>query len=123
MLKLDHLEISVDNYRVSRDFYVQHLGFTLEFEVPERRMAAIHDEYDFTIFLAEHMNAGKPRSCVLTLQVDDVEQKYRELSARGLSFAHPPSRLFWGYGAELRDPSDYLLRLWDAESMRVRGGK
>jgi catechol 2,3-dioxygenase-like lactoylglutathione lyase family enzyme len=120
MLKLDHVEISVDDYRSSRDFYVQQLGFKVEFEVPERRIAAVRDEYDFTLFLAEHMTAGMPRSCVLTLQVDDVDETYRALSARGLSFEQPPSRLFWGYGAELRDPNDYLLRLWDAGSMRTK---
>ncbi|HKP64128.1 MAG TPA: VOC family protein [Polyangiales bacterium] len=118
MLKLDHLEISVDNYRASRDFYVRNLGFKVEFELPERRIAAVQDEFDFTLFLAEHVSAGKPRSCVLTLQVADVDATYRELCGRGVSFSQPPSRLFWGYGAELRDPNDYLLRLWDAESMR-----
>jgi catechol 2,3-dioxygenase-like lactoylglutathione lyase family enzyme len=63
MLKLEHLEIAVHDTVKSRDFYVNRLGFKIEFEVA-------------------------------------------------------PSRLCWGYGAERREPSDYLLRLWDEISLR-----
>jgi catechol 2,3-dioxygenase-like lactoylglutathione lyase family enzyme len=118
MLKLDHLEIGVDNCATSRDFYVKHLGFKVEFEVPDRRTVAVQDEHDFTLFLVEQPGGTRPRSCVLTVQVSDVEATYRELRGKGLTFENPPSRLYWGYGAELRDPSDYLLRLWDEASMR-----
>jgi catechol 2,3-dioxygenase-like lactoylglutathione lyase family enzyme len=29
-----------------------------------------------------------------------------------------PDKLFWGYGAELRDPDGYLIYLWDERTMR-----
>jgi hypothetical protein len=32
-----------------------------------------------------------------------------------------PQKLFWGYGAELRDPDGHLIRLWDELSMREKG--
>jgi hypothetical protein len=32
-----------------------------------------------------------------------------------------PQKLFWGYGAELRDPDGYLIRLWDELSMHEKG--
>ncbi len=60
--------------------------------------------------------------CGLTLQVQDVEATYRDLTARGLAFEHAPQKLFWGYGAEVRDPDGYLLMLWDVTSMREKGG-
>jgi predicted enzyme related to lactoylglutathione lyase len=121
MIKLDHLEIAVDDCKASSVFYVDNLGFKVEFEVPDRKVIAIQDEFDFTIFLSQQPNAPRPRSCVLTLQVADVDALHRQLSARGVVFTEPPSRLFWGYGAELRDPSDYLVRLWDEETMRKHG--
>ena len=31
-------------------------------------------------------------------------------------------KVFWGYGAELRDPDGYRLRLWDQKSMKEKGG-
>ena len=121
MIKLDHLEIYVDDREEARRFYVEHLGFRVEFEVPERKLIAIQDDFDFTLFLSEQ-RTPKPRSCALTLQVADVEGLHRELAGRGVVFEQPPRRLFWGYGAELRDPSDYLLRLWDAATMRKYAG-
>jgi len=60
-------------------------------------------------------------SCTLTFQVDDVEAKYRELSGAGVKFEKSPQKLYWGYGAELRDPDGYLLYLWDERSMREKG--
>jgi hypothetical protein len=38
--------------------------------------------------------------------------------ARGIEFAHPPQKVFWGFGAELVDPDGYRIRLWDAQSMK-----
>ncbi len=43
------------------------------------------------------------------------------MQARGILFEAPPQRLFWGYGAELRDPDGYRIRLWDEASMKARG--
>jgi hypothetical protein len=42
------------------------------------------------------------------------------MTARGIAFAHPPRKTYWGYGAELTDPDGYLVRLWDEESMRTK---
>src|ERR1700758_4477005 len=45
---------------------------------------------------------GRSRSCPgisFTIQVDNVDAKHRELSAAGISFVHPPMKVFWGYGA------------------------
>ena len=46
---------------------------------------------------------------------------YRELAARDVNFEKPPQKLFWGYGAELRDPDGYLIYLWDERTMREKG--
>jgi catechol 2,3-dioxygenase-like lactoylglutathione lyase family enzyme len=122
MVKLDHLTIAVRDYRVSRDWYVRHLGLTLEFEVPEPRTAALQDDAGLTLFVAESDDVPARPSCVLTFQVDDVDAKHRELVAAGVRFEHAPGKRFWGYGAELRDGDGYLIYLWDKTSMREKGG-
>jgi len=53
----------------------------------------------------------------LTFQCDSVDEKYRELSARGIPFVHEPKLVAWGYGAELRDPDGYRVLVWDAKTM------
>ena len=53
MMKFDHLAIPVTNCARSRDWYVTTLGLKVEFEMPERRAAALQDSDGFAIFLQE----------------------------------------------------------------------
>jgi len=123
MIKLDHLAIVVSDWTRSRDWYRDVLGFRVEFEIPDRRTAAMQDDGGLTLFLAEDPH-GEPatRGVALTMQVDDVELTHRRITAAGVVFVHGPSKVFWGWGAELKDPDGYVIRLWDETSMREKGG-
>ncbi len=121
MVRLDHLAIIVRDHARSREWYRTNFGFQIEIEIPNRKTVGLKDNGDFTLFLEEKTSGEVSPSCTLALQVDDVEEKYRELSKRGLKFEKAPQRLYWGYGAELRDPDGYLLYLWDQRSMREKG--
>jgi catechol 2,3-dioxygenase-like lactoylglutathione lyase family enzyme len=122
MIKFDHMSLPVTNPEASRDWYVGHLGFKVEFEVPERRTIALVDDADFTIFLYEAPGSLAGARPAFTLQVDDVDAKYAVLRAAGVAIVTPPQRNFWGYGAELDDPDGYRLMLWDETSMREKSG-
>jgi len=122
MIRLDHVAIPVRNRERSREWYTMHFGFRVEFEVPERKTVALEDDAGLTLFLVESAEPPVPPFCTLTFQIDDVEAKHRELTAKGLVFEKNPQKLFWGYGAELRDPDGYLVYLWDERSMREKGG-
>jgi uncharacterized glyoxalase superfamily protein PhnB len=119
--RMDHLALPVAAYARSRDWYSRHLGLKVEFEIPERQTVALKDDAGLTIFLYERPDASGTPTCTLTFQVQDVDAKYRELSASGIVFAKSPQKLFWGYGAELRDPDGYMIYLWDEKSMREKG--
>lgn len=121
MIRLDHLTIPVRDHARSREWYTRHFGFTVEFEVPERKTVALLDDGGFTLFLVEHAADEVLPSCTLTFQVADVEAKHRELAGCGVPFETAPQKVFWGYGAELRDPDGYLVYLWDQRSMREKG--
>lgn len=122
MIRLDHLGISVSNWERSRDWYRDNFGFEVEFEIPERKTAAMRDDADLTLFLSEDGHpATPPPGLGFTFQVDDVEAKHAELTAKGVAFTHPPMKVFWGYGAELRDPDGYRIMLWDEISMKEKG--
>ena len=120
-MKFDHMTLPVSNCHASRDWYVENLGFKVEFEIAAARTVAIQDDNGFTIFLQETKELLANEKCALTMQVKDVEQTHRALSEKGVEFTHPPQRLFWGYGAELVDPDGYVVRLWDEISMREKG--
>jgi catechol 2,3-dioxygenase-like lactoylglutathione lyase family enzyme len=121
MVKFDHMMLPVSDPAVSRDWYVKNLGFRMEFENPGSGTVAIQDDADFTIFLQKTTHPWAGEKCVLTIQVSDVDQTYRDLAKRGVQFLETPKRYFWGYGAELLDPDGYVVRLWDEASMRKKG--
>lgn len=122
MVRLDHLTIPVRQQARSQEWYTSNLGLKVEFEVPERKTVALQDDADLTLFLVERPAEQVGAFCTLTFQVDDVDATYRELAGRGVVFEKTPQKLFWGYGAELRDPDGYLVYLWDEKSMREKGG-
>jgi len=113
----------VRDWRISRDWYQQHLGMKVEFEVPDGGdaklgVAAMQDESGLTLFLDQV--AGGPPSCpcVHYFQVESVDESYRRLSAAGVRFLQPPQKFYWGYGAELVDPDAHVIRIWDERSMQ-----
>jgi uncharacterized glyoxalase superfamily protein PhnB len=59
---------------------------------------------------------------VLTFRVENVDELFAVLRAESVTFSAQPQKLFWGYGAELRDPDGYLVRIWDEKSMKEKGG-
>jgi predicted enzyme related to lactoylglutathione lyase len=121
MVRLDHLSLPVHDWELARDWYRDNLGFEVEFQIPERKTAAMKDSADLTIFLYEGEVLAAP-GIAFTIQVDDVEAKHHELSAKGVAFVHPPQKVFWGFGAELLDLDGYRLQLWDEKSMKEKGG-
>ena len=120
MLRFDHLSLPVANLTRTRSWYVDTLGLTVEFEVPDRQTVALQDSSGFTIFLQEVAEPVKPNGCALWFQVLDVDATFAEWQGRGVTFAHEPRKSYWGYGAELKDPDGYLVRLWDERSMKER---
>jgi predicted enzyme related to lactoylglutathione lyase len=123
MIKLDHLALGVRDWQASRDWYRTVLGLRTEFERPDVGTVALRDDGGFTLFLTELGAQPPPGACVLYFQLDDVEEAHRVLAARGVAFVHPPGKTAWGYGAELTDPDGNGVRLWDARTMRDKGGR
>ncbi|HXZ67940.1 MAG TPA: VOC family protein, partial [Alphaproteobacteria bacterium] len=103
MVRLDHMTLPVGDWRATRDWWRDNLGFEVEFEIADASTVAMKDDADLTVFFSK----GKPLSgdFALTVRVDDVKAKHKELAAKGIPFVHPPQELFWGFGAELRDPN------------------
>jgi catechol 2,3-dioxygenase-like lactoylglutathione lyase family enzyme len=121
MTRFDHMSLPVSDWKRSRDWWRDVLGFKVEFEIVERSTVAMVDDADLTVFLQEG-EVITNATLGFTIQVDDVETRHAELAAGGVAFVHPPMKVFWGYGAELKDPDGYRLYLWDAVSMREKGG-
>jgi catechol 2,3-dioxygenase-like lactoylglutathione lyase family enzyme len=126
MVKIDHLTLAVRDWKRSRDWYVNHLGFKVEFEVPQGGssgcgVAAIQDDAGLTVFLEQFEEPILSGQSSHTIQVENVDSLFEDLSAKGLTFVSRPAKQFWGYGAVLADPDGHLLHLYDAASMKEKG--
>lgn len=123
MPRLDHIAIPVRDWKRTRDWYVEHLGFKVEFENTAAKVAGLKDEADLTLIVAqaEGSVAAHP-ALMFSIQVSDVDAAHRALAARGVQFEHGPKKVYWGYGAELLDPDGYRLGQWDERSMKEKGG-
>jgi catechol 2,3-dioxygenase-like lactoylglutathione lyase family enzyme len=119
MMKLDHLGLPVSDLDRSRTWWVDSLGLTVEFEVPNTRTVALNDGEGFAIFLQERPPVAT-NGIALWFQVEDVDATHAAWTARGVRFSHGPQKNVWGYGAELADPDGYLIRLWDETSMKEK---
>lgn len=126
MVKLDHLMIPVSDWQASRDWYVEHFGFSIEFEEVTGGpsglgVAALQDDEGLSVFLEQRTDRILSGQAAYTLQVEDVEETCRRLRDAGATLISPPSKQFWGYGAVAADPDGHLLHLYDAVSMAEKG--
>ena len=117
MIRLGHFAIPVRDLARSSEWYVNNFAFVIEIEVPERMTVGLKDDGDQTLFLEETAEEIVP-SCRFALEVADVEAKYLALSAKGVKFEKTPQKLYWGYGAELRELTR-MLRGTDQGSGRL----
>src|SRR5262245_55270982 len=116
MAKVSHMVLPVSDVHKSRDWYVDKLGFKLERELEQA--VGIKDQSGLTIFLFRTPETLAGQKITLTIQVDNIESRYQELTSLGVKFVSPPERQFWGYGAEVLDPDGYMNHLWDEVTMQ-----
>src|SRR5439155_1499288 len=89
MPRLDHLSLPVRDWRKSRDWYKDHLGFEVEFEIPERKTAAMRDDADLTVFFYD--GEGVASTVAFRLAARGHEGAADELRChRYRRGAHPP---------------------------------
>src|SRR5215468_1889962 len=92
--QVSHMVLPVSDVQRSRDWYVGKLGFALEREL--EGAVGIKGRAGLTIFLMRSEGALAGQKVTLTIQVDDVDRKHRELVTAGVIFVSPPKRQFWG---------------------------
>ena len=96
MVKFNHMGLPVADCQASRDWYVQNFGFVVEFEDLARRIIAIKDDADFTIFLTQPQGSLAGSRCSLTLQVDDVGGEVQRAHATQGRFREITRQVFLG---------------------------
>ncbi len=96
----------VQNLDVSLDYYVERLGFRLDWRSDP--LASVCR--DRTSIMLSEGDQGQPGSWVW-IAAGNVDELYAELHARGARLRHPPTNYPWGSReCQVTDPDGHVLR-------------
>ena len=106
-------QLRVTNWKRTRAFYVDGLGFTVDWEhrfEPGLPVFAQLTRDGLSLFLTEHSGDCLPGGAAY-LVVDDVDALFREIGGRGITPAEPPGDTEW-HAREMTvvDPDGNKLR-------------
>lgn len=95
-------------YNLSRsvDYYVNILGFSVDWQGPGIIASVSRDRC--TIFLAEG-DQGHPGGWVW-IGVEDVGRLHGDYSRKGAKVRHPPTNYSWAFEMQIEDPDGNVLR-------------
>jgi catechol 2,3-dioxygenase-like lactoylglutathione lyase family enzyme len=97
----------VANLDASLDYYVNVLGFTIDWEY--KRLIASVSRDKCCIFLSEP-DQGNPGSWTW-IGVGDAEALFEEYRAKGAKIRHPPTNYAWAYEMQVEDLDGNVMRL------------
>lgn len=115
-MKLYGIRIFVDDYATARAFYVDTLGLEVSWDMAEHGTFGVNVGGP-ELIVEQTDPAGADGALVgrfvgVSLQVDDIQTTYEELSGKGVPFAAPPEKQFWGGSlAHFTDPAGNTLTL------------
>ena len=98
--------LRVRDVAASRDYYVQCLGFQVNFEAPDFVSVS---RGKCCLFLCEG-DQGNPGSWVW-IDGKDVDAVYEELKTSGAKIRHPPTNYSWALEMQVEDLDGNILRL------------
>ena len=119
------LDYTTHNYEEVRRFYTQQLGFTKFEHNPASNYLWVHTNSGSSLgFSPPSPRTGRPlmpREPVLYFIVKDIDEAYRKLQTRGVSFEGPPEDSPWGHKVIItRDPEGRSILIGQP---RVEPGK
>ena len=98
--------LRVQSLSASLDYYVQKLGFKIDWQTP---WFASVSRGRCHIFLSEG-DQGNPGSWVW-IGVEDAEALFNEYQLKGAKLRHPPTNYSWAYEMQVEDLDGNVLRL------------
>jgi len=98
--------LRVNNAAASRDYYVQALGFQVDFEYEDYFVSVSRGKTH--LFLCQG-DQGHPGSWVW-IDGKDVDALYLEYKASGAKIRHPPTNYSWALEMQVEDLDGNVLR-------------
>jgi len=115
--RMKFASIPVRDQQRALEFYTRKLGFSVMTDQhfgPGMRWIELGisgAETGVVLFTAPGQEERIGTFTGISLECDNVEKTYGELSGRGVEFAQPPKKESWGTSAVLKDPDGNTLVL------------
>jgi predicted lactoylglutathione lyase len=99
--------LRVEDLEASRRYYIQTLGFTLDWDAAPSMMISVSRDHN-SIMLCQR-EQGQPGTW-LWIGVDDADALFAEFSAKGARIRSTPQNFSWAYEFAIEDPDGHVLR-------------
>lgn len=115
-MRLYGIRIFVDDFAAAHAFYGEMLGLRENWAMPEANAAGF-DLGSAELIVEQEDPDGEDGDLVgrfvgASIQVDDIDTAYKQLSERGIPFKGPPEKQPWGGSlAHFSDPAGNVLTL------------
>lgn len=118
---IGQIHIGVKDIQRAVGFYRDTLGLSLLFEVPEQKMA-FFDCGGIRLYLSEDQSDEFPSNPLLYYRVADINEAYKAISAKGITFEREPHMVHRTEQYELwmagfRDTEGNFIHLMDEASV------
>lgn len=100
--------LRVESLKKSLRYYVETLGFTIDWGGSEGGGMASVSRDDRAIMLCEG-DQGNPGTWVW-IGVSDIEPLYEHVRFKGVKVLEPPTNYPWAYEMKIEDPDGHVLR-------------
>ncbi|MCM3871907.1 MAG: VOC family protein [Pyrinomonadaceae bacterium] len=96
----------VQDLPASIDYYVNALGFKIDFQEPGIASVS-RDRCGIFLVEGDQGNFGT----WVWIGVSDVESLFDEYRTKGAKVRHPPTNYYWAYEMQIEDPDGNVLRI------------
>lgn len=115
--------LRITDYEVSRAFYVDGLGFSIDWEWRHEAALPVFmqiNKENLLLYLSQHEGDCQSGGLVY-LYVRDVDDWYRTLAERGITVQHSPLDQPWGNREmRVRDPDNNCLCICTVKASQTR---
>jgi lactoylglutathione lyase len=113
--RVNWLEIKVTDIKNATSFYRDVLGLKIKSEWSNYVIFDLIGTLTLAIMLGGK-KGRKERAPNVYLAVDNVDEEYERLKAKGVNFVEPPKKQYWGgYAALFADPDENLIYLTETK--------